>query len=91
MCICLYLRNVCHADSPERSALAASIGFLEFFYLFVVLGEALINKIFDQDLALSNYLIDANMSAIAAGLDHTSLQEVSSSVLDSSPWLLPSD
>ena len=52
-------------------ALAASIGFLEFFYLFVVLGEALINKIFDQDLALSNYLIDANMSAIAAGLDHT--------------------
>lgn len=52
-------------------SLAASIGFLEFFYLFVVLGEALINKIFDQDLALSNYLIDANMSAIAAGLDHT--------------------
>lgn len=52
-------------------ALAASIGFLEFFYLFVVLGEALINKIFDQDLALSNYLIDANMSTIAAGLNHT--------------------
>lgn len=52
-------------------SLAANIGFLEFFYLFVVLGEAAVNKIFHQDIALSNYLIDANMTAITEGLNKT--------------------
>lgn len=52
-------------------ALAANICFLEFLYLFVMLGEMLLKKITGTAVTLSDYLIDANMNAITAGLDQT--------------------
>lgn len=51
-------------------ALAANICFLEFLYLIVMLGEMLLKKVTGRTIALSDYLIDANMNAITAGLDH---------------------
>lgn len=52
-------------------ALAVNICFLEFLYLIVMLGEMMLEKLTGKTIALSNYLIDANMSAITAGLDRT--------------------
>lgn len=52
-------------------SLAANICFLEFFSLIVTLGEMLIKNIFDKKIVLSNYLIDINMSEVAANLTKT--------------------
>lgn len=46
-------------------ALAANIFFLEFISLIVMIGEMIVNKIFDTSITLSNYLIDTNMTQIA--------------------------
>ncbi len=46
-------------------AIATNIFFLEFISLIVMLGEMIINKIFDTSITLSNYLIDTNMTQIA--------------------------
>lgn len=46
-------------------ALAANIFFLEFISLIVMIGEMVVNKIFDTSITLSNYLIDMNMTQIA--------------------------
>ena len=52
-------------------SLAANICFLEFVSLIVMLGEMLVKKISGKEIILSNYLIDTNMNAIAAGLNKT--------------------
>ena len=46
-------------------AIAANICFLEFVSLVVMVGEMIINKVFDTSVTLSNYLLDTNMSQIA--------------------------
>lgn len=52
-------------------SLAANICFLEFISLAVMLGEVVIKKLLDKTVILSDYLLDTNMNAIAAGLDKT--------------------
>lgn len=52
-------------------SLAANICFLEFISLAVMLGELIIKKLFDKTVALSNYLLDTNMAAVAADLTRT--------------------
>lgn len=52
-------------------SLAANICFLEFVSLAVMLGELIIKKLFGRTVALSNYLLDTNMAAVAADLTRT--------------------
>lgn len=52
-------------------SLAANICFLEFISLAVMIGEVIIKKLFDKTVTLSDYLIDTNMNAVAAGLNRT--------------------